>query len=421
MLWYSAAMMLSETLTLRGFVHQSSAEKLSDVTDGAVRTVYLGVDPTADSIHVGNLAGYMLLRHFVDAGHKVIVLIGGGTGMIGDPKPDVERPLTPPEEVAARVQKLQIQARRLLGDIPVEFVNNHDWLGELNLINFLRDTGKHFTVNNLMKKDAIAERLKSEEGISYTEFAYPLLQAYDFWHLFIHRGCDVQIGGSDQWGNITAGVELIRRKEGKVAYALTLPLIVDKATGKKFGKSEGNAVWLDPLKTTPFQFLQFWLNASDESVGDYLKLFTLRTLADIEQLLITHSEAPQKRGAQRALAHAVTELVHGKPAADAALRTSEILFGDTDISSVTPVERDMLLGCAPQSVVELGTSLVDALEASKLASSKREARQFIEDGAVTVNGKKMTDVKHTVEDTDFVGTMALVKRGKRNAAIFVRA
>ncbi len=414
-------MVLSETLTKRGFVHQCSAEKLSDVTDAATRTVYLGVDPTADSIHVGNLAGYMLLRHFVDAGHQVIVLIGGGTGMIGDPKPDVERPLTPPEEVAARVQKLQIQARRLLGDIPVEFVNNHDWLGELNLISFLRDTGKHFTVNNLMKKDAIAERLKSEEGISYTEFAYPLLQAYDFWHLFTQRGCDVQIGGSDQWGNITAGVELIRRKEGKVAYALTLPLIVDKATGKKFGKSEGNAIWLDPVKTTPFQFLQFWLNASDESVEDYLKLFTLLSLDSIEQLLTAHRESPQKRGAQRALAHAVSELVHGKPSADAALRASEILFGDTDFANITPIERDMLLGCAPQSVVELGTSLVDALEASKLASSKREARQFIEDGAVTVNGKKVTDVKHFIEDTDFAGTMSLVKRGKRNAVLFVRA
>lgn len=414
-------MELSQTLAARGFVHQFSADKLSDITDGEKRTVYLGVDPTADSIHVGNLAGYMLLRHFVDAGHKVIVLIGGGTGMIGDPKPDVERPLTPPEEVAERVKKLKIQAQRLLGDIPVEFVNNHDWLGSLNLIDFLRDTGKHFTVNNLMKKDAIAERLKSEEGISYTEFAYPLLQAYDFWYLHKNFGCNVQIGGSDQWGNITAGVELIRRKEGSTAFALTLPLIVDKSTGKKFGKSEGNAVWLDPLKTTAFQFLQFWLNASDESVGDYLKLFTLESLEHIEKILQEHKEAPQKRVAQRALAHAVTELVHGKPAADAALRTSEILFGDNDFTAITPVERDMLLGCAPKYTVELGTSLVDALEGSALASSKREARQFLEDGAITMNGAKMTDVKHVLEDTDFVGTMSLLKRGKRNAVLLVRA
>lgn len=413
-------MPLSQILTQRGFVHQFSAAHLADITDAEKRTVYLGVDPTADSIHVGNLAGYMLLRHFVDAGHRVIVLIGGGTGMIGDPKPDVERPLTPPEEVAARVVKLQAQARRLLGDIPVEFVNNHDWLGNLNLINFLRDTGKHFTVNNLMKKDAIAERLKGEEGISYTEFAYPLLQAYDFWHLFTERGCDVQIGGSDQWGNITAGVELIRRREGKTAYALTLPLIVDKATGKKFGKSEGNAVWLDPTKTSPFQFFQFWLNASDESVDDYLRLFTLLSLEKITHIMDEQRAHPHLRTAQRALAHAATELVHGKPSADASLRTSEILFGDVDITAITPVEKDMLLGCAPQHMVGIGESLVDTLELAKLAASKREARQFIEDGAITINGKKVSDVKHVLEDTDFAGTIALLKRGKRNAALLVR-
>lgn len=232
-------MKLSESLTKRGFINQFTGDSLATIVDGEPRTIYFGVDPTADSIHAGNLAGYMLLRHLVDAGHKVIVLIGGGTGMIGDPKPDVERPLTPPEEVAERVMKLKAQAQRLLGDIEVTFVNNHDWLGSLQLIDFLRDIGKHFTVNNLMKKDAIAERLKSEEGISYTEFAYPLLQAYDFWHLYTHSECTVQIGGSDQWGNMTAGVDLIRRKEGGEAFAITLPLITDKSTGKSLAKARG--------------------------------------------------------------------------------------------------------------------------------------------------------------------------------------
>lgn len=414
-------MKLSEVLKKRGFINQHTGSSLAAILDGEKRTIYFGVDPTADSIHAGNLAGYMLLRHLVEGGHKVIVLIGGGTGMIGDPKPDVERPLTPPEEVAARVVKLKAQAQRLLGDVEVEFVNNHDWLGELNLIEFLREIGKHFTVNNLMKKDAIAERLKGEEGISYTEFAYPLLQAYDFWHLYRERGCDVQIGGSDQWGNMTAGVDLIRRKENKEAFAITLPLIVDKSTGKKFGKSEGNAVWLDAQKTSPYQFLQFWLNVSDSSVEDYLKLFTLLSLDEIADVMKSHEKAPQKREAQRTLAHAITELVHGRPAADAALRTSEVLFGDVRTEDITPVERDMILGCAPSVSVDIGTSVVDALIQSGLALSKREARQLIADKALTLNGEKVDKETKTLEDADFVRTIAILKRGKRQVALLVSA
>ena len=254
---------LSEILKSRGYVYQHSSETLEEITDGKKRTVYLGVDPTADSIHVGNLAAYMLLRHFADAGHKVILLIGGGTGMIGDPKPDVERPLLSIEEITARSEKLKVQAEKVLGGIEVQLLNNYDWLGSLDLISFLRDTGKYFTVNSLIKKDAISARMDSEEGISFTEFSYPLLQGYDFWHLFKEYKCDVQIGGSDQWGNIVAGVELIRRKENKTAYALTIPIVTDKGSGKKFGKSEGNAVWLDAEKTSPYAFYQFWFNASD--------------------------------------------------------------------------------------------------------------------------------------------------------------
>ena len=278
-------MSLSNELKNRGFIHQCSAENVSDVLDGEKRTIYHGVDPTADSIHAGNFASWMLLRHLVNDGHKVILLVGGGTGMIGDPKPDVERTLSSAEDVAARVEKLSLQAKRLLGD-DVTFVNNHDWLGSLNLIDFLRDIGKHFTVNELIKKDAIATRLSSDNGISYTEFAYPLLQAYDYLQLHRQYGCDVQVGGSDQWGNIIAGVELVRKKEQKAVYAITIPLIIDKVTGKKFGKSEGNAVWLDAEKTSPFTFYQFWFNVSDENVVDYLKIFTFLTLSEID--LIEH-------------------------------------------------------------------------------------------------------------------------------------
>ncbi len=410
-------MTLSETLTARGFVHQHSAEKLSDITDGEPRTLYLGVDPTADSIHAGNLAGYMLLRHFKDAGHTVILIIGGGTGMIGDPKPDVERPLTPPEVIAERVLKIKAQAQQLLGG-EVTLINNHDWLGSLNLIDFLRDTGKHFTVNSLMKKDAIAERLKGEEGISYTEFAYPLLQAYDFWHLYKTKNCTLQIGGSDQWGNIVAGVELIRRKEGAEAHALTLPLVTDPETGKKFGKSEGNAVWLDPQKTSPFQFYQFWVNASDEGVAKYLRLFTLFSLEEIEAIEAEHAADKGKRVAQVKLAYAVTELVHGRMNANAVQRVSEIMFAGTPLADITPIERDMISATAPKHHTSVGTILVDELVASGLAQSKREAREFVEGGAVTINGEKVTDASTVLESTHFVGGLSLVKRGKKQVALF---
>lgn len=337
--------------------------------------------------------------------------------MIGDPKPDVERPLTPPEVIAERVVKLKAQAQQLLGG-EVTFINNYEWLGALNLIDFLRDTGKHFTVNALMKKDAIAERLKSEEGISYTEFAYPLLQAYDFWHLYKTKNCTVQIGGSDQWGNIVAGVELIRRKEAAEAHALTLPLVTDPSTGKKFGKSEGNAVWLDPQKTTPFQFYQFWLNASDEGVSKYLRLFTLLSLDDIARIETEHAENPGKRVAQGKLAYAVTEMVHGRMNANAAQRVSEILFGGLSLAEVTPIERDMLSATAPKHHTSQSASLIDELVASGLAQSKREAREFIESGAVTINSAKVSDVNTTLSAEHFVGGLALVKRGKKNVSLF---
>jgi tyrosyl-tRNA synthetase len=236
-------MKLSEELMTRGFVHQFSAPTLEEIVDKQPRTVYLGIDPTADSIHVGNFAGIMLLRHLVSHGYQAILLVGGGTGMVGDPKPDVERPLTDPAEVVERAARVQAQIQRLVGDDAVHMVNNHDWLNQLSLIDFLRETGKHFTVNELIKKEAIASRLASESGISYTEFAYPLLQAYDYLQLHNAYGCDLQIGGSDQWGNIVAGVDLVRKKTGKTVYALTLPLLVDATTGKK----SGNLFFLSPL------------------------------------------------------------------------------------------------------------------------------------------------------------------------------
>lgn len=420
-LCYSFAMAtLSETLKERGYVYQFSAETLSEITDGEKRTVYLGVDPTADSIHAGNLVQFMFLRRFADAGHKIILIVGGGTALAGDPKPDVERELTDAKIIAARAKKLHAQAERLLGGVDVRVINNADWLTKINLMEFLRDTGKHFTVNNLIKKDAISARMKSEEGISFTEFSYPLLQAYDYWHLYKEYGCDLQIGGSDQWGNIIAGVDLIRRKEGAAVYALSCPLIVDKATGKKFGKSEGNAVWLDPEMTSPYAFYQFWLNVSDESVQDYLNLFTMLEATEIAALIEMHKRDKKERHAQKVLAREVTTLVHGSDEAAKAEKVSNVLFGESGIVELSKEEAEMLRNAAPSYEAQAGSAILDALVAAKLASSKREARQFLADKAVNLNGETISDAERTLTQSDFHNGFALLKRGKKNISVLVQ-
>lgn len=410
-------MTLSEELKARGFVSQHTGESLADVLGGEKRTVYHGIDPTADSAHAGNFVVWLLLHHLAKHGHKVIFLVGGGTGMIGDPKPDSERTLQTSEQVAANVDKIKKQAERLVGQgEEVVFVNNADWLLKEGLISFLRDIGKHFTVNELVKKEAIAKRMEGEVGISYTEFAYPLLQAFDYLTLNRKYGCDLQVGGSDQWGNIVAGVDLIRRKEKKVAHALTVPLIVDKATGKKFGKSEGNAVWLDATKTSPYKFYQFWLNVSDESVVDYLKLFTLLSLEEVIEIEKEFGADPGKRGAQKRLAFEVTKFVHGIESATSVEKVSRALFGDVPFSELSEEEIMMVKDSAPSFSVASATFLTDVLVESGLASSKREARTFIESGAVQVNGEKVTDLEKAVSiETD--GKDVLVKRGKKQYAV----
>ena len=384
--------------------------------DGPKRIIYHGVDPTADSIHAGNFVQFMLLRHLIEHGHKIILLIGGGTGMIGDPKPDVERPLTPPSVVAERVEKLKIQAKNLFGGVEIDFVNNYDWLGSLNLVTFLRDIGKHFTVNELIKKDAIATRLKSDNGISYTEFAYPLLQAYDYLNLYRTYGCNVQTGGSDQWGNIVAGVDLIRKKEQQTVFAFTVPLIVDKTTGKKFGKSEGNAVWLDPTKTSPYNFYKFWLNTSDESAIDYLKLFSLLTLEEIAEVEKDFNSNPEDRIAQKRLAKEVTTLVHGTTIADKIEKSSNSLFGKVPFTDLSNEEKEIVRQNAPISLVQAGMKIIDILVVSGLASSKREARTFIEAGAVSINNKKIEMVDEIITEKNY-GKTFLLKRGKKNLSV----
>ncbi len=410
-------MKLSEELQVRGFVNQVSGEDLPIIFDGEKRVVYHGIDPTADSAHAGNFVIWMMLKHLVNHGHKVIFLVGGGTGMIGDPKPDAERVLSSREEVGQRVEKIKIQAENFFGADNITFVDNYDWLSQLSLIDFLRDIGKHFTVNELVKKEAIAKRLESEVGLSYTEFAYPLLQAYDYLKLYKDKNCTLQVGGSDQWGNIVAGVDLIRRVEKVAAYAVTVPLIIDKTTGKKFGKSEGNAVWLAAEKTSPYAFYQFWLNVPDENVIDYLKLFTFLSLEEISVLAKELESNPGARMAQKSLARETTTLVHGAKAAEAANNVSSLLFGDHELSKLNKEELEILSNNAPTIDIVEGSALIDVLVNSGLATSKRESRTFIESGAVTLNGQRMEDIEMKLGGKNFESGIALLRRGKKNYCV----
>lgn len=412
-------MKLSEELQERGFIHQHTGESLSEIIDREKRTIYHGIDPSADSAHAGNMVIWMLLRHLTNAGHKVIFLVGGGTGMIGDPKPEAERTLNDNETIEVNVEKIKEQAQSLIGgDSNIEFVNNADWLKELNLIVFLRDIGKHFTVNELIKKDAIATRLENETGLSYTEFAYPLLQGFDYLTLFKEKDCTLQVGGSDQWGNIVAGVDLIRRKEQGLAHAITVPLVVDKATSKKFGKSEGNAIWLDPDKTSPYQFYQFWFNSNDESVGSFLKLFTFVSLSEIKELEIKHQENPGERMAQKRLAREVTAFVHGEELTTKVERASAALFGEVDLTELADDEKQILIENSPTIEIKKDEPLVDILVKAGLAISKREARTFIESGAIQINGNKISDTEIIVSKNNY-NNPTLLKRGKKNVVVVI--
>lgn len=405
-------MALSDILRERGYVYQHSSETIEEITDGAKRTLYLGVDPTADSMHIGHLSGLLVLRRFLEDGHKVIILTGGGTGMIGDPGgKSEERNLLDEATIAKNTAAVAAQIRKVFGSSDFIEENNATWLTKLNLIEFLRDIGKHFTVNSMIKKDIVKDRLDAESPISYTEFSYSLLQAYDFYHLNQAHGCDLQVGGSDQWSNIIAGVDFIRRKTEKNAYAMTFPLIVNKSTGKKFGKSEEGAVWLDAAKTSPLKFYQFFLNVDDDMVEELLLKMTLMTRAEIDAVL---AEAPEMRAGQKKLAATVTELVHGREAVATSEKLSSVLFGD--YLEVTPEIASELKMQTTCTGVAVGTPVADVLVSSSLATSKREAKQFLGAGAVSLNGA-VIDESRTIEATDFVPGVALLKRGKRNVCV----
>lgn len=413
-------MNLAEDLKARGLVEHSSApiEKILEKK----RTVYLGVDPTADSMHVGHLVPLTTMKRLANDGHAIVLLVGGGTGMIGDPKEKGERTLLDAKTIAKNKKALKEQMQRIVGK-RITVVDNADWLLKVPLVDFLRDIGKHFTINELIKRDLIKRRLDNpDDSISYTEFAYSLLQGYDFLELFQKKGVDLQIGSSDQWTNILSGVELIRRKLGKEAFALCGPLITD-STGKKFGKSEGNAVWLDAKKTSPYAFYQFWLQLPDEGLEKYFQVYTFMTKEEITLLMDLHRESPGARSAQRMLAHAVTEVVHGAQAARQAEAASSVLFSGTPLAELPADARTMLLTEAPtlsilKRDVTNGLSILDTLATSSLAASKGDARRLIEANGVTLNGT-VVSLDQPLSIRDFSGGLALLKKGKRDQVILV--
>jgi len=399
-------------LEWRGFVQQHTRELDAHLAAGR-RTLYCGFDPTAPSLQLGNLTPIMLLRHFQLAGHRPIVLMGGGTGLIGDPSGKrSERPLLSKEQIRENLQRQRDQMSRFLDfdarDSHAQVLNNADWLVKESLVDFLRDVGKHFTVNIMLQKESVQARLES--GISYTEFSYMLLQAYDFLHLFRSKQCTIQVGGSDQWGNITAGMDLIRRVESGEAHGLVAPLVT-MASGAKFGKSEAGAIYLDPALTSPYNFYQFWYNVDDRDVESYLKLFTLLPRADIEEQLKAHKKDPSRREAQRTLAMTVTTMVHGKEAVAGVVEAAAALFGD----AATGSKLDAVEEHAPITKVGVRPdTVVDALLASKLATSKGDARRLIKQGGVYVNDRRVTDVDQRLQPDDWRGTKLVLRKGKKD-------
>jgi tyrosyl-tRNA synthetase len=413
-------MELIEELKARGLIEHSSTDVERILS--TPRTVYLGIDPTADSAHVGHLVPILLMKRLGAAGHKLIFLVGGGTGMIGDPKEKGERSLLDEKTLAHNTKALSKQLKSLTGRASFRMVDNAEWLTRVSLIPFLRDIGKHFTVNDLIKRDLIKKRLETaDESISYTEFTYALLQGYDYLVLNHRYGTDLQIGASDQWTNILSGVDLIRKKTGKEAFALTVPLVTD-STGKKFGKSEGNAVWLDPKKTSPFQFYQFWINLPDDNVEQYLKVFTFMPVTEISALMELHRRSPQERQAQETLARLVTELVHGPAATAEAAAATDALFGGRPWSELSKIEREVALAEAPSFALskrELaeGIPLIDALVAGGLVSSKSEARRLIEGRGITINGFPVPNPDQKIFTHDLQDGFALVRKGKRDVLV----
>ncbi|MCS0789780.1 tyrosine--tRNA ligase [Cytobacillus firmus] len=412
-------MSLLEDLQWRGIIYQQTDEEGIENTLGKEAiSLYCGVDPTADSMHIGHLLPFLTLRRFQKEGHRPIVLVGGATGLIGDPSgKSEERKLQTLETVQHNVNCIKNQLKRIF-DFESEngaiMVNNYDWAGSMDIVTFLRDYGKHVGVNYMLAKDTISSRL--ETGISFTEFTYTILQAMDFLHLFENHNCKMQIGGSDQWGNITTGLELIRKMapEGSKAYGLTIPLVT-KADGTKFGKTESGAIWLDPEKTSPYEFYQFWINTADADVIKYLKFFTFLSREEIEGLEKAVQDEPHLRKAQKALAEEMTRLIHGNEALEQAIKITAALFSG-EIKNLSASEIKQGFKDVPSYEHSEGGELgiVDLLVAAKISPSKRQAREDVTNGAVSVNGERITDLDYTLSDKDKIeGQFTVIRRGKK--------
>jgi len=411
---------LWDELQWRGLVHVSTdPAALNELLEGEPFTYYCGFDPTAPSLHLGNLVQLLLLRRLQLKGHKPLGLVGGSTGLIGDPRPTAERTLNSRDTVAEWVTRLQAQVSRFLsseGDNAVRLVNNLDWTAPLSAIDFLREIGKHFRVGTMLKKDAVAARLNSEEGISYTEFSYQILQGYDFLELYRQYDCKLQSGGSDQWGNLTSGTDLIRKVEGASAHAIGTPLITN-SDGTKFGKSEGNAIWLDAEMCSPYRFYQFWLNQSDADVIDRLKVFTFLTRAEIEEYERLVASEPFRRAAQKRLALEVTTLVHGSAATEAAILASEALFGQGDLGALDEATLAAALDELPRATGGAGSPIAALLVEAGLVASHGEARRAIKQGGVYVNNTQVDAEDATLEAAQLMhGKFAVLRRGKKTLA-----
>lgn len=390
-------MTLSEELTWRGFANQTTFKDMKAL-DGDPIIFYWGVDPSADSMHIGQLAMAMMIRHFIDHGHKAILLVGGATGVIGDPDGKLEeRQLKSLDEIAQNKAGITAQYRHLFAGQPFEIVDNYDWFKDIGYLNFLRDVGKHFSMTQLLDRDFIQSRIgKGGSGISYAEFSYSLIQGYDYLHLFRTKGVTLQVAGADQWGNSISGVEMVRKLEGREVHVWTGPIIVNKSTGRKFGKTETGTIWLDAEKTSVFDFYQFWLNVDDAGVIDYLKIYTLLSKDQIEQLEDELRRSPAARAAQKALAYEVTKLAHGEAQADAAQKATETLFsgGDSELTPIVTIE--------PGSY-----DAIDLLVRTGLAASNSEARRLLEQGGVRHNQQKVTETHIEITNGD------LLQVGKR--------
>lgn len=410
-------MKLSEELVWRGFLNQTTLDDITKLDDEK-RTFYMGFDASADSQAVGNLAAMMFIWTFIRHGYDPIILAGGSTSLVGDPKDTEERQMQSEETIAHNVACAQKQLQKIFRDQKFRMVNNLDWTRDVKVLDFLRNIGKNFSMTNLVQRDFIAKRMgEGGSGISFAEFSYTLLQGLDYLHLFDTYNCTLQLGGSDQWGNCLSGVELIRKTRGAEVDVVTLNLVIDKTTGRKFGKSEAGAVWLDETKTSPFKFYQFWLNTGDADAIDYLKIFTLLELGDVELLEQEMSHDAASRPAQKRLAYEVTKIVHGEDRAESVQKISNVLFGGAEYSDLEAKDFRELEAELPTSEVGNEYSLVDFMVESGLASSNTEARRFLSDSAVYINGSQLPlDQSHFTEH-DFIHGYAIVRRGKNTLAL----